>query len=297
MAAEVKSYNNRTYEFAELQSAKPSLSLFVAFYNNVEFFKKVFASIEGQTLTNFELIICDDGSKPDAISALREIYKDSKVPVLHIWHEDRGFYKNEALNRGVLRARSEYFVFIDADCVLHHRFLEDHWNNKREGRTLAGRRVNLTPSVTRDLTVQRVQTGYLQKNWWWLFITMFWMKDNNSIKGFRVPVPWLYKILNRKPRGIVGCNFSVHKQDLWRVNGFDMSYHKPGIGEDSDVDFRLSGMGVTPISMCYQGVQYHLYHKLLSRSDVNEAKFAELKKSKKYITDFGLKELEQGIVP
>ncbi|WII71844.1 glycosyltransferase [Bdellovibrio sp. 22V] len=295
MSIEVKSFHNMAYEGRLRKGDSPSLTLFIAFYNNVDFFGKVFASIETQTLKNFELIICDDGSREDAVQALKEIYKDSTVPVLHIWHPDRGFYKNEALNRGVLRATSEYFVFIDADCVLHPKFLEDHWNNKIEGHTLAGRRVNLTPQVTKSLSPEKIKQGYLQKNWWWLFLTMAWMKDNNSIKGFRVQSPWLYKILNRKPRGIVGCNFSVFKKDLLAVNGFDMSYHMPGIGEDSDVDFRLSGIGVTPIPMCFQGVQYHLYHKLLSRSATNEAKFAELKKTKTYVTNFGLKELEKRI--
>lgn len=274
---------------------KPLLTLFVAFYNNVEFFKKVFASIETQTFKNFEMIICDDGSRSEAVEALRELYKDSWVPVRHIWHPDRGFYKNEALNRGILQSQSGYFVFIDADCVLHPQFLEDHWNNKQQGHTLAGRRVNLTPSVSKKLTIDRIKGHYLQKNWWWLFLTMFWMKDNNSVKGFRVTMPSLYRILNRKPRGLVGCNFSVFKKDLMAVNGFDMTYHKPDIGEDSDVDFRLSGIGVSPVPMCLQGIQYHLYHKLLSRSDVNEAKYRELLQSKKYITTCGVKELEASL--
>lgn len=286
----VRCFTNDAYE-KSLQSESPKITLFAAFYNNVEFFKKVFASIEVQTFKNFEMIICDDGSKEEAISALRELAQNSWVPVKHLWHKDRGFYKNEALNRGIQHSRAEYMVFVDADCVLHPQFLEDHWNQKQVGHTLAGRRVNLTPWVSKNLSEERIRSGYLQKNWWWLFLTMCWMKDNNSVKGFRVGIESFYRFLNRKPRGLVGCNFSVFKKDLLTVNGFDMSYHRPGIGEDSDIDFRLSGIGVTPIPMTYRGVQYHLYHKLLSRSDDNEAKFRELQKSKKYITTDGLTQL------
>lgn len=293
MSIKVQNFSNKAYDEAFAKGVRSKVTLFTAFYNNVDFFKKVFASIEVQNFQDFEMIICDDGSKPEAAEAIRNIYEKSAVPVKHIWHEDRGFYKNEALNRGVLEARSEYFVFIDADCVLHPDFIGDHWNNRQEGRTLAGRRVNLTPFISQNLSVERIKCGYLQKNWWWLFLTMFWMKDNNSTKGFRVVRRWLYQQLNRKPRGLVGCNFSVSKKDLLQVNGFDMTYFKPGIGEDSDIDFRLSGIGVTPKPLCFQGIQYHLYHKLQMRSEANEAKFAELKKSKKYITDFGIKELEK----
>jgi glycosyltransferase involved in cell wall biosynthesis len=291
-SAQVKIYSNQAYIDARASRVEEKLTLFVAFYNNVEFFKKVFASIEMQTFNEFELIICDDGSKSAAVEALRDLYKNSEVPVKHLWHSDRGFYKNEALNRGVLNSKADYFVFIDADCVLHPQFLEDHWNNKQSGHTLAGRRVNLTPAISKYLTAEKIKEQFLQKNWWWLFLTMVWMKDNNSIKGFRVQSQWLYDFLNRKPRGLVGCNFSVFKKDLLAVNGFDMTYHNPGIGEDSDIDFRLSCIGVTPKPLCYQAVQYHLYHKLLNRSDVNEAKFAELKKTEKFIAESGLKQLE-----
>ena len=296
MSVLVENHKNLAYEANLRNSKKPEVSLLLAFYNNVEFFKPVLASIETQTLKNIELIICDDGSNEKAVKEMIELCKNSRVPVIHIWHEDRGFFKNEALNRGAYCAQAEYLVFIDGDCVLHPQFLEDHFNNKQVGHTLAGRRVNLTPWVSKQLTIEKIKTGFLQKNWWWLFLTMFWMKDNNSVKGFRVQSPWLYKKLNRKPRGIVGSNFSVFKNDLFKVNGFDMSYHKPGIGEDSDIDFRLSGLGITPVSMCFQGVQYHLYHKLLVRAEVNEAQFAEVQKNKKYITQHGLKELVQGKV-
>lgn len=296
MTVEVRKYTNSSYNnLVAQESSQTKTTLFIAFYNNVDFFKKVFASIETQTLKNFELIICDDGSRSDAVEALRKIYQDSYVPVLHLWHEDRGFFKNEALNRGVIHSKGEYLVFIDADCVLHPMFLEDHWSNRVSGKTLAGRRVNLTPWVSKNLSVERIKSGYLQSQWWWLFLTMFWMKDNNSTKGFRVSSDFLFKLLNRKPRGLVGCNFSVHKADLLKVNGFDMTYHKPGIGEDSDVDFRLSGLGVTPLPFCFRGIQYHLYHKLLSRSDVNEAKFKALKETQNYITENGIQELEKGL--
>lgn len=293
MSTELRVYPNKSYQKNQVSGLVPQMTLLVAFYNNIEFFRKVFASIENQSFKNFEVAICDDGSNPEAVQALIELCQNSLIPVLHLWHPDRGFYKNEILNQGLLQSQAEYCVFIDADCVLHHQFMEDHWTHKQIGHTLAGRRVNLTPGVSKNLSIDRIKSVYLQKNWWWLFLTMFWMKDNNSVKGFRVGSDWLYKFLNRKPRGIVGSNFSVFKSDLVRVNGFDMSYHKPGIGEDSDIDFRLSGLGVTPIPFCFRGIQYHLYHKLLTRASENEAQFVEIIKNKKYITTHGLKELQQ----
>jgi hypothetical protein len=38
-----------------------------------------------------------------------------------------------------------------------------------------------------------------------------------------------------KKSGIWGCNWSIHKKDLYAVNGFDEDYVAAGIGEDTDI--------------------------------------------------------------
>lgn len=293
MRIPIKFYHNISYEAIESAKIIPEVSLVVAFYNDANFFKLVFASIEVQTLDNFELIVCDDGSESEAVEAIRHIYDNSKIPVLHIWHSDRGFKKNECLNRSIEALHSDYIVFIDADCVLHPEFLRDHLINRMKGHTLSGRRVNLTAGISRKLSTQKIKQGWLQKNWWWIILAIILMKDNNGVKGIRITILWLYKYLNKKPRGLVGSNFSIYRLDLLRVNGFDMSYEKPGIGEDSDIDWRLSKMGITPIPMCFQGIQYHLYHRLLPRSSENEVKFAAMKKTRNYITTNGIEQLDK----
>jgi len=58
-------------------------------------------------------------------------------------------------------------------------------------------------------------------------------------KGIRITHPFLLKKLNTKKKGIVGCNFSLHKEDFLSVNGFDNRYDIPSIGEDTDIEYRL----------------------------------------------------------
>jgi hypothetical protein len=93
---------------------------------------------------------------------------------------------------------------------------------------------------------------------------------------------------NRKYKGIVGCNFSLYKEDLLRVNGFDERYVLPSIGEDSDVEYRLALAGITVKPMMHLAVQYHLYHKLLPRPAVNEELFALVKKEGVAFTPYGV---------
>ena len=277
---------------ASLALECPKLSLLVAVYNKWETFLCVLASIEKQSFRDFELIVCDDGSGLEFVTQLKSYMEQAPFAIRHIWHEDRGFYKNEMLNRGILNSRSEYLVFLDGDCVLHPQFLEDHDTHRKSNVVLAGRRANLTPGVTQLVTPERIRQGFLQ-TWWWFFVLVsWWMKDNNSIKAIRIQSePW-FRRLNKKPRGIVGCNFSLHKQDLIDINGFDMSYRAAGTGEDTDIEHRLKLKGVKIEPFCFRAIQYHLYHPLLKRSNQNEAYFQSVVEAGWIQTPNGLRELK-----
>ena len=94
--------------------------------------------------------------------------------------------------------------------------------------------------------------------------------------------------MNRRYRGLLGCNFSLYKQDLIAVNGFDERYEQPSVGEDSDVEFRLGLMGIRVKSMNYMAVQYHLFHPPSARPEGNLELFASVKAEAKAYTEFGI---------
>jgi glycosyltransferase involved in cell wall biosynthesis len=273
----------------ELQN-KPSLSLIIAFYNNLSFLKLVWASLEVQSLNNFEVIICDDGSKTEVVDELHQLMNISRIPTQHLWHEDSGFRKNRIMNHGIQQAFSDYIVFIDGDCVLHPEFLREHFENKKNKTALAGRRLDLSPGISKNLTPEKIKNGYLQNNLWWIIPLISWRKDNNGPKGIYVRNPKLRKWLNQTPRGIVGCNFSLHKSDLLAVNGFDHRYEAPGTGEDSDLEFRLRLNGVKIEPFCHGAVQYHLWHKLQNRPNENEKLFKEVQNLQQAFTSYGIQQ-------
>jgi hypothetical protein len=99
----------------------------------------------------------------------------------------------------------------------------------------------------------------------------------------------LRKIFNKKERGLLGCNFSLFKEDMLNINGFDERYEAPSIGEDSDVQFRLELNGIKIVSLNHIAVQYHLYHKLLERPQENLALFNKIKEEKLALTPYGIK--------
>lgn len=289
-----KIYSNKELLSKRGISVSPKASLFIAFYNNIEFLDLVLASVESQTFKEFEVVICDDGSRAEAVEYIHQKMKSSSLIMKHIWHEDKGFRKNEMLNKAIKNCESDYIIFIDQDCVLHPEFIKEHFGSKENAAILAGRRLELSHYLTRQLTAKKIKEGFIQKNLWWFLLFLMHRKDNQGLKGIYISNLTFRKFMNRKKRGVVGCNFSVHKGDLLSVNGFDMRYMGPGTGEDSDIEYRLNLKGIKTKSFLHSGVQYHLYHKLQKRLNSNEELFKQVQLENAVITPMGINKISSG---
>jgi len=264
-------------------------SVIISFYQNIEYLKLVLAGFERQTERDFEIIIADDGSDSSVINQIEELSRVVSFPVLHIWQEDKGFRKNKILNRAIESSNSDYLIFVDGDCVPHIRFVEEHLKSSKKKICLTGRRVNLSQKFTGKLSVEKVTNGFLDKNILSMIIDGLFGKSNYVEKGFYVKSNFLRKFFNKKKRGLLGCNFSLFKEDLLSINGFDERYEAPSIGEDSDVQFRLELNGIKIKSLNNIAVQYHLYHKLQPRLQKNLDLFNKSKSEQTAFTKFGIK--------
>ena len=99
----------------------------------------------------------------------------------------------------------------------------------------------------------------------------------------------LHNLTKDKEIRILGCNFSANKQDLVAINGFNEDYLAPGIGEDSDIDWRLLKSGVKIRNVKFSAIQYHLYHpRAYGLSEENQRIFEETKRSVDYRCTNGL---------
>lgn len=264
-------------------------SVIAAFYNNLHYLKLVLAGFERQTVKEFEFIIADDGSKEDVVKEIEKIASNYSFRIKHVWHPDKGFRKNKILNQAILASDSDHLIFIDSDCVPHSKFVEEHINEKQDNVVLTGRRVNLSQKLTDLLTEENIKDGFLETNNLRMIEDAIFGQSNYVEKGFYFENKFLRNIFNKKSRGLLGCNFSLHKENMFAINGFDERYEAPSIGEDSDVEFRLGLNGVKVKSLNHIAVQYHLYHKLQKRLQINLDLFEEVKKAGLVFTPFGLK--------
>lgn len=264
-------------------------TVIAAFYNKIDYLKLVLAGFERQTNKNFELIIADDGSAINIVKEIEELSKNYSFHIKHIWQEDKGFRKNRILNQAILASTTDYLIFIDADCIPHSHFTEEHLSNKQDNFCLTGRRVNLSEKITKKLSEKNIKDGFLETQILMLIQDGLFGKSYDIEKGFYFRNNFLRKYFNKKTRGLLGCNFSIKKDDLIRINGFDERYEAPSVGEDSDIQFRLELIGIRIKSLNNIAVQYHLYHKLQERLQKNLDLFMEVKNSKVSFSPFGIK--------
>ncbi len=241
----------------------PPVTLIISFYNKIDILERVLESVALQTLQDFEVIIADDGSQPNCIARIQQFQHHYTFPLRHVWHEDKGWRKNRILNQAVQQAQGAYIVFIDGDCLLDRRFLAEHWAARKQGQVITGRRVLLTPDTTKRLLSQPVSTHSfgLKLCIQLAYETIFRHRRTQMEQMIHLPQKLCQLLLHERKRYILGCNFSIHKEDLLRVNGFDERFLYPGYGEDIDLEFRLARAGIPAVSRKCQLIQYHCYHK------------------------------------
>ena len=229
----------------------PSLSLIIAVYQRADFLEWIFASLENQTLRDFEVVIADDGSGPE----IAEVIRKSGLPIKHAWHEDKGFRKTMIVNQAVTLTSAPYLVFIDGDCILHHRFLERHYLRRRPGQALSGRRVMLDADITSRLTTDDIRSRRIEKpGFWWKHA-----KPRDRRNGFYLPFLYGLRGAGTDRYTILGCNFSLFKDDFVRVNGYDERIIGRGM-EDTNLRTRLLNAGVRFRSVSQEALEYHCDH-------------------------------------
>ena len=270
---------------------KPDASVIISIYNKFQYLERVLAGFEKQSYKNFEVILADDGSNGQTMEAIREYQKKSPLQLRHVWHEDRGFRKTRIMNKAVVAAASEYLIFVDGDCIPHPRFVEEHLKHATPNVVVCGRRANLSEKLTNWLTAERIRNGALSGAF-----SLRLLADSisggtrDAEKAIYIRNNPLKPFFKQKFRGLLGCNFSLHKKDLLDINGFDERYEAPAAGEDTDPEYRLSWAGKEFISVKNYAIQYHLYHKLLPRPEQSQAVLRQVLEEKQAYTTYGIKQ-------
>lgn len=108
----------------------PYFSVIVPVYNRRDEVRDLLESLACQSLRNFEAIIVEDGSS-DPCKDIVESFA-GRVDVQYHYKDNEG--RSIARNYGIERAKGEYFIFFDSDCVISADYfktltarLEEHY--------------------------------------------------------------------------------------------------------------------------------------------------------------------------
>ncbi len=105
---------------AEAPAAPPALSVVIPAYERAGTIGRTLESVRAQVLTDFEVIVVDDGSSDDtAEAARRHAADDPRVRVVQCAHAGVA----AARNAGARVATGEHLVFLDCDDEVDERWL------------------------------------------------------------------------------------------------------------------------------------------------------------------------------
>jgi len=259
-------------------SHKHKASLIIAVYKRIDFLELIFQSIEAQTFTDFEVVVAEDDCSVDVATFIEQVREKCSFTIKHISQEDNGFRKNLLLNKAIAAAEGEYLVFIDGDCILHKDFMKEHLQSVTPNICLFGRRVMLDSDTSEQL-IKSKDFRLLS-----IFKLLFTSTRNLECA---IHLPFL---ISRRNYGVRGCNFSVLKDKMIEINGFDEDFERPLYGEDTDVARRLKLIGVRLKCSKFQTIQYHMHHSVKDRGDdwkISKALYTKKKREGKSFCENG----------
>jgi len=236
-----------------------NVSVIVSVYKDADALALILFWLNRQTVLPREVLVTEDGDSEE-INALLEKGRWEYLSIRHLTQDDDGFRKTRAVNRAIAAASAEYLIFIDGDCIPHPRFIEMHLKDAVEGFFCLGRRLHLGEKWS-----QRVRRDpYLIQaivNWSGL-IGNFFSLHRDHVRNYELGAPsrLLNSLFGDKKINFVGCNFSIFRKDILKVNGYDEDLVGIG-GEDDDLGRRLESVGLVSKNIKFLAPCYHLNHK------------------------------------
>ncbi len=109
----------------------PLVSIVVPIYNTERFLDRCLKSITGQTYTDLEIILVDDGST-DTSSDIAERYESKDKRVHLIKQANKG--ASSARNTGLDTAHGDYVMFVDSDDWIDPNMVETLLNDIKENK-------------------------------------------------------------------------------------------------------------------------------------------------------------------
>lgn len=98
----------------------PYFSVIVPVYNRIGEVEDLLESLNAQSCKDFEVVIVEDGSTEPCLDVVNRYSTSLSIQYYHKGNEGRSI----ARNYGMEKAKGEYFIFFDSDCVIPPQYFE-----------------------------------------------------------------------------------------------------------------------------------------------------------------------------
>lgn len=102
-----------------MTSTRPAISIIVPAYQVAPLIAETLHSIQGQTLTDWQALIIDDGSTDELVAVVTPFLADRRFQL----HRFANAGLAEARNRGIALAEGRYIALLDGDDIYHPDYL------------------------------------------------------------------------------------------------------------------------------------------------------------------------------
>lgn len=229
------------------------VSVIVTTYNWPVALDLVLQSLHAQSHRPDQVIVADDGSGPETGELVAK-WQLTWPAVEHVWHVDDGFRAGEIRNRAIEKARGEWLVMIDGDCVCPTSFIQAHLSLASPLALVAGNRLLLDAQQTSDALA-----GHSSKE-----ALALAAQSARGHKLRRLALGPLRDLMPQSWKSVRTCNLGVARKLAVRVRGFDESYKGWG-KEDSDFAVRCLHAGAKVRQARFACTVVHLHHTEASR--------------------------------
>lgn len=228
----------------------PFISIVIPLYNKALSIEKTIDCALNQTISDFEIIIVNDGST-DGSAAIVESIKDSRIKI----YSTKNQGVSAARNYGISKAQADYIAFLDADDI----WLPNHLENLN---TLHQKFPNCGLYCTAYAKqYESIRTAAVFKN---IPIKNNWIGivDNYFESSLKNSLAWTSATL-------------VPKSILEALDGFDVSITL-GAGEDTDLWIRIALQH--PVAFCNSVTAIHNLQSenRISNSKIDSRQFIDL---------------------
>lgn len=238
------------------------ISVITTIYNRPEHLRLMLASLASQSRVPDEIVVADDGSDEVTGSEMNRLLPACGIPFMVVRQEKEGYRLAAARNKAIRASTGDLLLFLDCDIALLPDAVALHDKLSQARRLLTGNRAMLDEAATAALIAASPAPSAEEWERAWRGADRTELQEAARAFTRQAALRRWHVARPHKPK-LLGCHFSLPREAVERINGFDENFVGWGY-EDDDLARRLYATGVRPLSVIETARAVHLWHPSLA---------------------------------